>query len=174
MSEAANPSYPYNREYLIKEHFLYEELRVWLREQPYLSEVRVTAVQDYSLELYIARDTATPEEHQTLFHQIRLILAEHLVPREDGDFGSRVMKWFDDMLSAKEFQTLHVMCHRFLRCLEQHVEPPAEADDVDEDADAEWYESSDEDEDEDDEGGDGGGTFVPFGSSYGYVDTGKF
>jgi hypothetical protein len=114
----------------------------------------VKAVHHYSLELYIARDTATPEELQTLFHQTRLILSQHLVPREDGDFGSRVMKWFDDMLSANEFKTLHVMCHRFLLCLEAHVEPPAEADD-----DADWYEDT---SDEDDEGGGG------------YVDTGKF
>jgi len=118
----------------------------------------VDAVRCLGVGLCAVRDSS-PEEQRPLFHQARLVLSQHLAPREDGDFGSLVMKWFDDMLDTDELETLHVMCQRFLRCLEEHVQPPADEDD---EGDEGWYDSADEDEDEDE------------GALVGYVDTGKF
>ena len=150
MSSAS--SYPFNREHLVKEQSLYDELRRWLPEQPYLTEDMAVAVHSLGVELFGSRDSS-PEERRPLYHQARWLLTQHLAPREDEDFGSRVMKWYDDMLDADELYTLQVMCQRFLSRLEDHVQPPAYEDEEDDEEDDEYSEDEDED---------------------GYVDTGKF
>jgi hypothetical protein len=155
MSSAS--SYTYNRDYLIKEQSLYDELQRWLPEQPKLTKNEAKSVSSLLVELFCSRQLSAVER-RPLFHQARKILSKQFGHHEVGDFGSRVMKWYDDMLAADEFDTMQVMCQRFLRSLENHVHAPVDEEvevchDSDEDHDKEedyegWYDSADEDDED--------------------------